>query len=191
MFNGFIQAFREIGGPAVEDGKVIENPETRGTEKPVEFDADGELTEEGFVAIGQSSFIYSANKYPHQGPGPSNFPALYPPLPSQPSSTVRTTTSHLFSPPSQSSIMYGYRQMPPQSAHDQSHHGQEADMIRGLPFILHPTLRQHISYQNSKQLYSRQKPQGNMTDFSYDFEFERRVLREINQQFGNKKQRWE
>lgn len=186
MFNGFIQAFKDIGGGVpVSEGKPIQSLQDYGIEKAVVLDEQGELTEEGFVSIGRSSFIYSAQKYPHHNVVPHNLPSFHPiPPPGGPGAESRN--SNLFSPPPNfaRNIYEPVVTLPfPQYREDQIN--LEPEMIRGLPFVLHPTLRQH--HENVRLYRFNQPLNPNMTSFNYDFDFERRVLRDIRQQCGTSK----
>jgi hypothetical protein len=202
MFNSIVQSLKEIGNPKVQDGQIIENIEERGTEKPVVQDEDGEITEEGFVSIGRSSF-YSLNNEAFANLGQAK--SLYPTIAPSPSSnmpkpmdqghghgspyTYSSNPSNLPYPlhPHQT---YQHHQSQSQYHHPplQSQPSIEInDMVRGLPLVLHPDLRPYIPMYDSRQVnrLCNSGPRNfDPSEFDYDFNFERGVLRDISRQFN-------
>ena len=193
MFNNLFQSLKEIGNPKVQDGQVIQNPELVGTEKPVVLDEDGEITEEGFVSIGRSSF-YSLN---NEVSGPTaRGPSLYPSISS--SSSNPFTNMPLPQPHGGPTSPYPYspNYNPTHVPYPPHHHAplhsvpslEISDMVRGLPLVLHPDLRPHVGLYDTQlvnRMYNNRRSLDlDLTEFQYDFNFERGVLRDINRQFN-------
>jgi len=178
MFSNFFQSVKEIThGPSVQDGqKIRKSSDASITAKAVTLDEDGEMTEEGFVSIGRSSFIC-----------PSSDP-IYPPLIGM---ETMTTSIHQMQMPMPFGQTSHLGQAPPtyqmhNHANFQTHPSLEfGESVRNVPMVLHPRL--------SVPMYDPKNPTGvtstsyqitaiNFSEFNYDFEFERGVLRDIDQQ---------
>jgi len=182
MFSNFFQSVKEIAhGPSVQDGQKIRKSSNASitATTATTLDEDGEMTEEGFVSIGRSSFIC-----------PSSDP-IYPPLIGMETMTKNTHQMQMTMPmPFGQSSFLGqppptYQTQNQNHGHLQTHPSLEfCEGIRHVPMVLHPRLNPHIPMYDPKNpiRVTTQKSTIDFSEFNYDFEFERGVLRDIDQQ---------
>jgi len=166
MFSFFKEMWE---APLSQEGQKIKS---KPDEKPSEVDEDGQVTEEGFVRVDRSSFLFSSTTYPNP-----NQNTLYPLLNSS-GIPIETEKSHSTGA---TNYYQGYGQALPSL--------DNQDIIRSLPFALHPDLKPHISLYDPKPIERilNYEARLDISQFNYDFDFERGVLRDINQQIEMKK----
>jgi len=164
---------KELLSPTVQTGKPVtaNGPEDRRNSKS--SNAEGEMTEEGFVCVGKSSFykspempaiVQSFGGYPQENQPMHNYNSNYPP-----GQGVATMYPVLPFQPSN---------MQMSAANDNS------DLVRRIPFKLRSGLTtaggNEQRQQKPYEVYLSQF--RNRYNYDYDFNFERGVIRELNQQ---------
>ena len=175
--------FKDIWeSPPIQDGQKL-HPDVP-IEKPVASPADDDerLTEEGFVRVERSSFLFSATQSSQRSCGlpASQLPGQSAIFASQ--AAYSGGLSPAFSDRAANDSYVGYGQPIPTP--------DNAEIVRSLPFVLHPNLRPHVSLYNPKthETTMMRSNQSNIAQYNYDFDFERGVLRDINQQLSMRMQ---
>jgi len=167
MFSWIQQQFSsssvEMGQPITEETSVV-------TTKKKKVDEGGEITEEGFVCVGRSSF-YSTSEQPalpfQYNPNANNLPYPYP-------SSSSSMTSTMY-PPLPFAFNVGNFANQPKSG-DPVH-----EVLTQVPFVLSQELR--VSSLNKGFGRVNGLPTIDWSQFEYNFENERNVLREVNQHY--------
>lgn len=145
--------------------------------KKKKVDEEGEVVEEEFVCVGRSSF-YSGVEQP-------SVPFSYLPYSPSPSSSA----GH---PPCPSGM---YPHLPTPLAHPNYHHSTEPtsldpihEALKHVPFVLRNDLRPiPPTIYNAFQVNDiNRRNQVDWTQYEYDFELERSVVREVYQYYSNR-----
>jgi hypothetical protein len=162
--------------PAIQMGQPV-GTESSSKKKKLE---EGEVTEEGFVCIGRSSFYSSTSPVEEAAiPYPLNTVHPYPPYPVDHLSNSRT--------PNQ----YGmYPELP--SPHLLSHKSGETssldmslESLRSVPLVLRSDLQPQIYNQGGRiGVRGLAVKTIDWSQFDYDFDFERSVIREVDQHYS-------
>jgi len=139
------------------------------TTKKKRIDQEGEVTEEGFVCVGRSSF-YSASEHPAL-PFQYNANANNVPYPSSSSSMQ----SAMY-PPLPFAFNNGGNFAKQPTSGDPVH-----ELLTQVPFVLSQELRASSSNKGIGRVNG--VPRIDWSQFEYNFENERNVLREVNQHY--------
>jgi len=169
MFNFFQQARDLISPPAIQMGQPVPpTSESVSKKKKVE---DGEMTEEGFVCIGRSSF-YGSSSIVEQSAVPhyQSQQHQYPPYPNN----HQTQPMYPELPAPQ---LFHYKQETSSSLE------QPLEYLRNVPLVLRADLQPLNSRQSGifASSSNRMATTIDWSQFDYDFDFERGVIREVNQ----------
>lgn len=184
MFNWFQQAKELVSPPSIQMGQPVpaNSEATNNSAKKKKVDDEGEMTEEGFVCVGRSSFYSIEQPAVPQSYNSYNLARAtpYPPSPFQ---------NHQFQGVSQHQQMYP--QLPtPMLNHDYHKNAESSSLeqvnefIRHVPFVLNPALRPHASY-NPISPHQSTNRKIDWSLYDYDFDFELSVIREVNQFYSD------
>lgn len=179
MFNWFTQQARELTSPTVQMGQPIVTDSSVTAVKKKKIDDEAEVTEEGFVCVGRSSF-YSPME--HQAVS-FNY------------SQSSSTSNHRYPPypPGTGGLMYP--ELPSPATNHINIQRQESasseplyDALKQIPFVLRNDLRPLPPriYDPMRSSIIGRKTTIDWMQFEYDFELERSVIREVRQHYANR-----
>lgn len=173
---------KELLSPTVQTGKPVSEPSSNERRKSKSSDADGEVTEEGFVCVGKSSF-YKSPEMPAlvQTSNPSQVPDFHGGGGGGGAMMISQSTSTMY-PILPYPLPMNTQQVPTAVGVD------NGDLVRQIPFSLRNGLssggmngqRQH---QKPYEVYLSPQFRSQFRErYDYDFGLERGVLRELSHQ---------
>lgn len=187
MFNWFQQQAKDlVSTSAIQTGQPISSDlnvsSSSISAKKKKVDEEGEVMEEGFVCVGQSSF-YSGVEQP-------SVPFSYLPSPSHSGVVDQSAYQspfgmypHLPSPSAYSNSNYQSPSATNASSSDPIHEG-----LKYVPFVLRSDLRPKAPVIYNPHLESMRSERNHVdwTQYEYDFQLERSVIREVRQYNANR-----